>query len=96
MARRTYKIRKFQNGRSIKGEPYMNYSLTIPTEIAEKLPPDLQYACTLDEQGIHFTPVESTMTPVETPSWAQPKNGSGKPKRQGGRKKPGKPEPVEA
>ena len=92
---RTYKVRKFQNGRSKDGTAYMNYSLTIPTEIAERLPPDIQYACTLDEDGIHFTPVESTTRPVETPSWALPQNGKPKPKRQAGtRKKPG--EPVEA
>lgn len=77
---RTYKIRKFQNGKSVKGDPYMNYSLTIPTEIAEKLPPDMQYACTLDEDGIHFLPVANTGATVETPSWAMPRNGKASPK----------------
>jgi hypothetical protein len=91
---RTYKIRKFQNGRSKSGEAYMNYSLTIPTEIAERLPPDIQYACTMDESGIHFTPVEGTTRPVETPSWALPRNGKApaKPKRPSKpRAKPGVP-----
>lgn len=85
---RTYKIRKFVNGRGAKGQSYTNYSLTVPTEIAERLPEDIQYACTLDETGIHFAPVTSGSAAIETPSWAKPQNGGGKPQRTG-RARPG-------
>ena len=44
---RTYKIRRFVNGRNSRGEPFMNYSLTVPTDTAMQLPEDLQYACEL-------------------------------------------------
>lgn len=95
---RTYKIRRFQNGKNSRGEAFINYSLTIPTHIAEKLPKDMQYTCEVDEDGIHFRPAASETRDVELPAWAQAaqKNGDGeKPKR---RSRPGKkPEqPVEA
>ncbi len=38
MARRSYRIRKFENGRNkTTQEPYVNYSLTIPVEVARAL-----------------------------------------------------------
>jgi len=42
---RTYKIRKFQNGKSKEGKAFMNYSLTIPTALAEQLPEGMNFAC---------------------------------------------------
>lgn len=44
---RTYKVRKFANGKNSRGEPFMNYSLTVPTDTATQLPDDLQFACEL-------------------------------------------------
>lgn len=44
---RTYKVRKFVNGRNSRGEPFMNYSLTVPTDTANQLPDDLQFVCEL-------------------------------------------------
>jgi hypothetical protein len=44
---RTYKIRRFQNGRSAKGDPFYNYSLTVPSPLAEQLPNDIHYGCEL-------------------------------------------------
>ena len=44
---RSYKIRKFVNGRNSSGDPFMNYSLTVPTDTANQLPDDLQYVCEL-------------------------------------------------
>lgn len=38
-----YKIRRFQNGKNSNGEPFYNHSLTIPSEIAEHLPPDMRF-----------------------------------------------------
>jgi hypothetical protein len=88
---RSYKIRRFQNGKSSSGKPFFNYSLTVPTEIALKLPDDQTYECELVERGILFVPSGSN-EPVDLPEWAQRKpieNGTPKPKREGGRKKPG-------
>jgi len=38
---RVYKIRSFQNGKNSKGKPFINFSLTLPTPLAEKLIKDL-------------------------------------------------------
>lgn len=89
---RSYKIRRFQNGKNGDGKPFFNYSITIPTEIATKLPEGMQYVCYIDEEGIHFKPMEEGTPPVELPEWAQRKpveNGAPKPKRAGGRQRPG-------
>ena len=44
---RTYKIRRFQNGKNSRNEPFYNYSLTVPTVHAEALPNGMQFACEL-------------------------------------------------
>lgn len=44
---RTYKMRRFQNGKNSRDEPFYNYSLTVPTSLAEQLPKDMTYACEL-------------------------------------------------
>jgi hypothetical protein len=69
MPRKTYKIRRFQNGKNSRDEPFFNYSLTIPTEIAKQLPPDQQYECSVTDAGILFTPVDSD-SPLPLPAWA--------------------------
>lgn len=92
---KTYKIRKFQNGRNKNGDPFLNFSLTIPSAIAESLPSDMQFACELTEDGILFRPATPEAEAVELPTWAQRQaeaaNGNGshgeaeteaKPKRQ--------------
>ena len=40
---KAYKIRRFQNGKNAKGEPFYNHSLTIPSDIAEHLPEDMRF-----------------------------------------------------
>jgi hypothetical protein len=89
---RSYKVRRFQNGKNGSGDPFWNYSITIPTHIATELPADMQYICEVTKDGILFRPAESGEAPVELPEWAKRKpieNGSPKPKRQGGRQRPG-------
>jgi hypothetical protein len=71
---KAYKIRRFQNGRSASGEPFMNYSITIPSVIAEKLPNDMRFECELTDEGLLFKPV--TGENVELPAWAAERNGS--------------------
>lgn len=90
---KSYKIRKFQNGRSTDGRAFVNYAITVPTEIATTLPLDIKYICEVDDEGIHFRPTTLVDKPRELPEWAQKaaENGSGqKPKR--GRPRPGKQE----
>jgi hypothetical protein len=75
---KSYKIRKFQNGRNRQGDPFINFSLTIPSEIAESLPAGMKFSCELVDEGILFRPVESQVDSVELPDWAT-KNGNGAP-----------------
>lgn len=42
---RTYVIRRFQNGKNASGEPFFNYSITVPTPLATRLPKGMKYAC---------------------------------------------------
>jgi len=59
---RTYKIRSFQNGRNKAGDPFVNYSVTIPTPLAEKILEDfldgVEFECELTDEGILYRPVE--------------------------------------
>lgn len=71
MATRTYKIRRFTNGQSADGQKFTNYSLTIPAAIADKLPKDMLFECSLTEEGILFSPVKEPEAELELPSWAQ-------------------------
>ena len=88
---RTYKIRSFSNGKNRQGHPFVNYSLTIPSHIAEKLPREMQFYCELTPEGLLFRPVPPDQEQVVLPSWAVAENGAeAKPKRPA-RKKPTKP-----
>lgn len=69
MSDRTYKIRKFQNGSNKEGVPFLNYSLTIPGRIAEKLPQDIQFSCLLTQEGILFRPSLGPTEEEEVPDW---------------------------
>lgn len=77
---KTYKIRRFQNGKNKAGKPFVNYSLTIPSHIADALPEDVQFTCELTEDGIVFRPATAERETVALPSWAkgatQESNGS--------------------
>lgn len=94
MNQRTYKIRSFSNGKNRQGEPFVNYSLTIPSQIAEKLPKEMQFYCELVPDGLLFRPVPPEQEQIVLPPWAVTENGSEaestKPKRPA-RKKPTKP-----
>lgn len=69
---KTYKIRKFENGKRKSGEPFMNYSLTIPTAIARELPENMKFYCQLTEDGILFSPVtEDHEGSSDLPTWAK-------------------------
>lgn len=66
-----YKIRSFQNGANKKGQPFVNYSLTLPREIAERVPADVAFTCEFTEEGVLYRYVgESAPSPV--PAWARP------------------------
>jgi hypothetical protein len=53
----------------------MNYSLTIPSHIAEALPDDKHFECLLTDDGILFRPIEASDQQVQLPAWAKSKNG---------------------
>jgi hypothetical protein len=71
---RTYKIRKFANGKARSGQAFINYSLTIPSHIAERLPEDMQFSCELTDAGLLFRPVQPQIE-VELPPWAAQEDG---------------------
>ena len=71
MSFKSYKIRKFQNGRNKDGDPFINYSLTIPSPIAEKLPEDMHFECELTDDGILFRPAVEEVVDVNLPGWAK-------------------------
>jgi len=67
---REYKVRQFVNGKRSDGSPFRNYSLTIPTQIAEKLPEDIRFTCELNDDGILFKPVNGNLEKsISLPSW---------------------------
>lgn len=78
-----YKIRRFTNGRNKEGEPFINYSLTVPSKIAESLADDMRFECVvLDTEngdpfdGILFKPSAGTTQETALPKWAK---GNGTP-----------------
>jgi hypothetical protein len=72
MSGKTYKIRKFKNGQSQSGDDFVNFSLTVPSDIARQLPENLKFSCKLTKEGILFSPVEAGKE--ELPEWAR-RNG---------------------
>ena len=88
--RRGYKIRYYTSGKGKDGVEYKNYSLTVPSEVAEALPKGMQFLPRMvDEaiydsegnqigslQGLLFEPIESAQ--IELPNWAKQQNGGGK------------------
>lgn len=88
MNQRTYKIRSFSNGKNRKGDPFVNYSLTIPSHIAEKLPREMQFYCELTPDGLLFRPVPPDQEQVVLPPWAVSENGAEKKPKRAARKKP--------
>lgn len=80
-----YKIRKFESGTSKTGSSYVNYSVTIPREVAEKLPKDVEYECELTEDGILFRP-SAQKQESELPKWAKDTTNGDKPKPKRSRK----------
>lgn len=74
---KTYKIRTFVNGKRKNGDPFINYSLTIPVQIAEILPVDMRFTCELTDDGILFKPhKEKESRGPALPTWAVTNNGS--------------------
>lgn len=75
--RRGYKIRYYVSGKGKGGVEYKNYSLTVPSEIAENIPKDKQFIPRMTKEGLLFEPVDERT--VELPDWAtgeQNSNGS--------------------
>lgn len=94
MANRVYKIRQFINGRNRDGEPFLNYSLTVPASIVDQVPDGMQFSVSMTEDGILYRPEEVEAEPQEVPSWAkngakaEPKSDAPNGKSGGKRKRP--------
>lgn len=61
-----YKIRKFQNGKNKKGEAFINYSLTVPSNIAREVEDEF-FAVELTKDGILFRPIDPNDDEVHIP-----------------------------
>jgi hypothetical protein len=76
---RGYKVREYVNGRS-KQDPevkYKNYSLTVPAEIAESLPADMEFVPKMTDEGILYQPITLVESaPRELPEWARQKKST--------------------
>lgn len=71
-AQRGYVIRHYVNGRAKhRDSEWKNYSITVPSEIAEALPSDLKFIPRMTEQGLLYEPVKQTQTKIELPDWAK-------------------------
>lgn len=67
--RRGYKIRFYVSGKGKDDIEYRNYSITVPSEIAEALPKDIQFLPKMTGEGLLFEPVDHRQ--IELPEWAQ-------------------------
>lgn len=75
--RRGYKIRYYVSGKGKDGVEYRNYSLTVPSDIAENIPNEMQFIPRMTKEGLLFEPVDKRA--IELPDWAkdeQSENGS--------------------
>jgi hypothetical protein len=72
---RGYKIRQYVNSRAKNGTEHKNYSLTVPGEIAEALPPDLKFVPRMTDEGLLFIPLNQANQQIELPNWAKEGNG---------------------
>jgi hypothetical protein len=76
---RTYKIRAYRNGTSKLGRDHVNYSLTVPAEVASQVPEGVVFTFEATEDGFLFRRAEAP----EKVSWL---NG-GEPKAAGAARK---------
>lgn len=81
---KSYKMRKFENGRNKQNKPFINYSLTLPTPLAEKLieqmGDDIEFEIDLTEDGILYKPREAQEDLPETLPFAKGKAAPAKAK----------------
>ena len=64
-----YKIRSYVNGKSKKGHEFRNYSLAVPSEIAEALPDGITFVPRMTDEGLLYAPV--TRMGATLPDWAK-------------------------
>ncbi len=64
-----YKIRSYVNGKSKKGHEFRNYSLAVPSEIAEALPNGITFVPRMTDEGLLYAPV--TQMGSTLPDWAK-------------------------
>lgn len=88
---RTYKLRQFRNGQNKDGTAFVNYSVTLPTPVAEKLieefPDGFEFEIELTAKGILYRPVEPRSETPESLPFTRGKRSDN------GNKAPAKPGP---
>ncbi len=88
---RTYKLRQFRNGQNKDGTAFVNYSITLPTPVAEKLieefPDGFEFEIELTAKGILYKPVEPRSETPESLPFTRGKRSDN------GNKAPAKPGP---
>jgi len=65
--RKSYKLRRFQNGTKTNGEKFFNFSITIPTETAQQL---------LDANQVHYT--FEVLPEIKLPKEGMPEGWAGR------------------
>jgi hypothetical protein len=71
----TYKIRRVPNGKSAAGKPFINFSLTVPPEMAAIIPEGQRFEAVMTDEGLLYRAVSEHDKP-ELPEWAKA-NGDG-------------------
>jgi hypothetical protein len=77
MQQKGYKIRSYISGKAKDGTEYKNFSLTVPTSIAESLPEGITFVPKMTKDGLLYEPIDQATT-IELPDWAKKGNGNRK------------------
>jgi hypothetical protein len=71
---RGYKIRSYTSGHSKDGSEYKNFALTVPNDIAERVPNGMTFVPRMTNEGLLYEPVDQAQPHL--PAWARTgKNG---------------------
>lgn len=80
-SQRGYKIRTYVNGKAKdSGNEWKNYSITVPSEIAEQIPDDLKFVprmCSKKEDGVDgllYEPFSEVQERPKKPDWLKNSN----------------------
>lgn len=69
MAQKGYRVRSYANGTGKNGREYKVYLLTVPNDIAERIPKGVEFIPRMTEDGLLYEPAQTAT--VELPEWAK-------------------------